>query len=146
MFKYNTCKSKITDSCIRFIHPVTKPCASTDRFYQIGMDGGHGYGYHALHLNNHSTVAGTLDFDKYAFLTFELTTCYAHLGSFGQIDLFGQEIQKLFVVSTGYGYEAFHLVIGNNDLLTAAHVDHVLQERYVLLHFLNVRRKRLNKN
>ena len=95
------------------------------------MNGSKRNGNNTLYLDNYTTVTRAFHFQKDAFLTFEVTTRDTDFGTFGQIQFIRLEVHEMIIVSTGYGDEALHFAIGDNNLLTATGIGDVLQIAYL---------------
>ena len=91
------------------------------------MDGSHGNGNDTLYRNDYTTVTGTFHFQENTLLPFEITTCNTHFGALRQVKFFRLKVQEMIVISTGNSNEALHLVVGDDNLLTATGVGDVLQ-------------------
>ena len=110
------------------------------------MDGGHGYGNDALYLDNHTTVTGTLHFQKNTLLPRKVTASDTDFRAFRQVQFIRLEIQEMVVISASYGNEALHLTIRDDYLLSAAGIGDVLQVTHLRLHTFYIRRTGMNKN
>ena len=81
--------------------------------------------------------SSAFDFNKYTFLTFEITCGDTDTGAFLEVEVFGIDPDKLVVVGSCYGNEGLHLGIRNNDFLVFT-IDDVLQILIVFLHLLHL--------
>ena len=66
--------------------------------------------------------------------------------TFGEIQFFGLEIEKMVIVGTGDGYETLHIMVGNDYFLTATGISNILQISNLRLKSLHFGRTCVDKN
>ena len=79
-------------------------------------------------------------------MTLEVATGDTDFRTFGEIQLFGLEIEKMVIVGTGDGYETLHIMVGNDYFLTAASIGDILQISNLRLKSLHFGRTCVDKN
>lgn len=117
----------------------------SDYLYQVGVDSSHGNGYDTLYLYHHTPIASALYFQEDTFLAFEITAGDADLRPFGQVHLFGLEVEKLVAVTACHSDETVHVILRNDNLPTAAGIGNVLKISRLGLDTLQIRRTRTHK-
>lgn len=60
------------------------------------------------------------------FLTLEVATGDTDFRTFGEIQFFGLEIEKMVIIGTGNGYETLHIMVGNDYFLAATGISNIL--------------------
>ena len=117
----------------------------SDYLYQVGVDSSHGNGYDTLYLYHHTAVASALYFQEDTFLTLEITAGDADPRPFGQVHLFGLEVETLVAITACHSDEAAHVILRNDNLPTAAGIRDVLKISRLGLDTLQIRRTRTHK-
>ena len=110
------------------------------------MDGRNGNSDDTLYSNHYATNHGHLLPLENTFLTLEVATGDTNFRTFGEIQFFGLEIEKMVIVSTGDGYETLHIMVGNDYFLTATGISNILQISNLRLKSLHFGRTCVDKN
>ena len=59
-------------------------------------------------------------------MTLEVATGDTDFRTFGEIQFFGLEIEKMVIIGTGNGYETLHIMVGNDYFLAATGISNIL--------------------
>lgn len=114
-------------------------------FYQVRRKRRHGHGYHPLQTDNHTTVSRTFHLYKHPLVALEVTTRNTDFRTFTQVHLIGTEEDKMLVIRSSHSDKLPHLIIGHNDFLPVADINHILKIRKFELHLLKFGLDGMNK-
>ena len=96
-------------------------------FHQAGVDCGDGDCHYAGDGYDHPFFFRSLDSHEGTYLAFELASRNADHVALCKVYIRGLEKDELVVVTSYSRYETLHLILGNDYLLAAAAVNHILK-------------------